>query len=135
MKNKKKNLVWIVAYTKYDQGDFWLLAYQLFLARPSSGVCSTQMGFTYPLVHLQKLWYYSIRNICNFNCQLVLAPVFKYIFPFQVDIGERWLCRALDLNGLKHWRSHHDVIFKFIACAKIRVTLFHVSNVFWVIVY
>jgi hypothetical protein len=88
------------------------------------------MGFTNPLIHPPKNMIFSTGNICNFNCHLVLGPMPKYIFPFQVDIGKRWPCRVLDLNGMKHWRSPHDVIFKFITCAKILVTLFHVSNFF-----
>jgi hypothetical protein len=83
----------------------------------------------------QNLWYSSMGNICNFQLPPCFGPHAKIHFSTQVDISEKWPCRALELNGLRHWSSPHDVILKFIACARIIVTLFHVSNVFQVIIY
>jgi len=87
------------------------------------------------LVHVPRILILFHGNICNFNCHLVLAPMPKIIFSHQVNIGERWSCHALDLNGLKHWNSLHDIKNKFITCARISFTLFYVSNVFWITVY
>jgi hypothetical protein len=44
-----------------------------------------------------------MRDVCSFNCHLVLAFMPKPIFPHQVHIRERWLCWILDFDGLGQW--------------------------------
>jgi hypothetical protein len=34
----------------------------------------------------------NMKDVCNFNCHLVLASMLKPIFPHQVHIREMWLC-------------------------------------------
>jgi hypothetical protein len=59
------------------------------------------------LFTLQKFKDTSMGDVCGFNCHLVLASMLKPIFPHQVHIQKRWLCRVLDLNGLGQWSSPH----------------------------
>jgi hypothetical protein len=53
-----------------------------------------------PLFTLQKLKNTNVRDVCDFNCHLVLVSMFKSIFPHQTHIEERWFCWVLDLDGL-----------------------------------
>jgi hypothetical protein len=48
-----------------------------------------------------------MRDVCGFNCHLVLASMPKPIFPHQVHIQKMWLCQVLDLDGLGQWSSSH----------------------------
>jgi hypothetical protein len=62
---------------------------------------------------------------------LFWPPCQNPIFP------PSWHWRKVTMSsfGLRHWSSPYDVILNFITCARIIVTLFHVSNVFQVIIY
>ncbi len=129
---KKSTLVWVVTYTKYDQGDFWLLAFQPFLARPNFYVFSIQLRFACPLIHPPRTLIFFHGKYMQLQLPPCFGPHAKIHFSTP---SWHWRKVTMSSFGLKHWSSPYDVILNFITCARIIVTLFHVSNVFQVIIY
>ncbi len=54
------------------------------------------------LVHLPRILIFFHGEYMQLQLPPCFGPMSKFIFAHQVNIGERWPCQALDLNGLRH---------------------------------
>jgi hypothetical protein len=62
--------------------------FDLFLRSQVIVLVSFKWDLHIPSFTPQKIQYLCMEDICNLNCQLVLASMLELIFPHQVDIRE-----------------------------------------------
>jgi hypothetical protein len=92
---------------------FYRWIFYIFSSGQIFGYVPLNWSLHIPSFTLQKLRDTSMGFVFGFNCHLVLASMFKPIFPHQIHIRKRWLCGVLDLDGLEQWSSPHALNYRW----------------------